>query len=62
MTIKLQEAAIQALWHLGSDEDRARISALGLGWKTSARDCAAALREALKRPFLVNLQPTKGDE
>lgn len=44
----LYEAALQALWHLGSDDDRVAMSPADK-WQTSREQAADKLRAALSR-------------
>lgn len=47
--LRLVECARQALWHIGTDDDRADVVAAGRGWATDCTQAAEILRAELRR-------------
>lgn len=45
---QLIEAAYQALWHLGTDEDRIKVFSAGRAWATDIDKAAAMLRAVIR--------------
>lgn len=52
------QALLQALWHLGNDDDRAAIHATGQGWLTSRQEAAEIVRVAIAALALTNRKDT----
>lgn len=48
-TSTARSALLQALWHMGTDEDRAFVRAAGCAWTTDTDEACAMIRAALAK-------------
>lgn len=49
MSARERSALMQALWHMGTDEDRALVRAAGCAWTTDTHEALAMIRAALAK-------------